>query len=261
MRQTGPPADSCPYSPSAYFDDVAGAYWPTSCKRVTCPFCGPRIAYKLAGAVALALGPGSGAGLLTLRAPQEALPRDAAGIWRTFAPLIHSFLGEIDDSGVDFRAAYVVERSQAGRAHVHLVHWGDRLVRASEFAAAGRAVGLGYADSQPVRTRVGLARYILKAPLHTFDLAPAPAEALLLDFKALNGARLIHTSGASGPFWRDGWGNPIRGGVRKARARAWDQLRLHGLVRADVGEEGRLVRQERTEQEAREPFLFGLIDP
>jgi hypothetical protein len=121
---------------------------------------------------------------------------------------------ELRGRGLTWEAVWVLETSEAGRAHVHLLQHGSG-VSSKLLAAASHRAGLGKAWIQAIRKPRTIVRYVLKRPLSALD-EPARATEILADHLSLNGARLVHWTRG---FWRDSDGLPLLG-IRAARRAA-----------------------------------------
>jgi hypothetical protein len=181
-----------------------------SCRRLACPYCGPRITLSTVKAIELAAPSASGVLALPL---SEVTSGDPATL-RAFAGVLGDVARDLRGRGLAWEYAWIVERSESGTAHVHLLQHGSR-VTGQAFAAAARRAG-AWGDLQEIRHLPRVVRYVLKLPLSVLDLDhDRPRDVMALHLM-LNGSALLH---ASRRFWRDSDGKTLRG-VRAARAAA-----------------------------------------
>jgi hypothetical protein len=202
--------DGCP--------NAAGAIWvrlptgerrPRRCGRLSCSYCGPRIALGTAKAIALAR-PELSAVLTTWG---EDVPSEPEALFRIFAEAVNFVTRALRSKGV-WEYVWVLELSETRIAHVHVLAWGQR-VSSSRFRRAAQEAGMRWGDVQPIRHPPILARYILKLPLAPLDLG-LDGEACMAAHLSLNGGKLVHSSRR---FWRAGVDHPLPG-LRAARAAA-----------------------------------------
>lgn len=190
----------CP-NPRKYDDPRAdGGVRYEPCGRSSCTVCAAQKVLTLIKAINLA--PLAQSGVVTLP--------DADLGWTAAARLLRSgtnaaFRFVRQETGIVVPRATIIEVSDAGRVHLHVVTRG-RIVSPDLFAHACIAAGLGFADLQRVRYPKTIARYVFKTIL------PPPGQPLIAEptalttFRLVNAGRLINTRGQ---FWIDRHGTPL----------------------------------------------------
>lgn len=181
-----------------------------SCRRLACPYCGPRITLSTVKAIELAAPRSSG--VVTL--PPDKTPSGDRARLSTFARVLSSVAASLRAGGSIWEYVFVVELSERLQPNVHFLQRGDE-VEGPHFRRALAAAG-GRGDLQRIRHLARLSRYVLKLPLAGLDLPGVDAGAAMDLHLLLNGGRLIH---ASRRFFVDAKGVPLTG-VRAARAEA-----------------------------------------
>jgi hypothetical protein len=181
-----------------------------SCRRLACPYCGPRLTLSTVKAIELAAPRSSG--VVTL--PPDKTPTSYGALLGSFARVLGSVAESLRVGGSIWEYVWVVELSERLQPNVHFLQRGDG-VTSLRFRRALAAAG-GRGDLQPIRHLGRLSRYILKLPLAGLDLQDVDATAAMDLHLLLNGGRLIH---ASRRFFVDAKGVPLNG-VRAARAEA-----------------------------------------
>jgi hypothetical protein len=165
------------------------------CRRTSCPTCG--LVKVITLLQAICLFPLGQSGVVTLAPDDEGDRLACTKLLRTGTNA--AFRSVKAETGVSVPRATILEVSEVGRVHVHVLTRGPSLSR-SLFADACRQAGLGFADLQPVRSPSAITRYLYKSVLPPHG-EPFVADGLALEtFLALNAGRLINTRG---PFWVD----------------------------------------------------------
>jgi hypothetical protein len=178
------------------------------CRRLACPYCGPRIALSTVKAIELANPIGSAA--VTLRAP----PTEDRARLRAFARILGAVASDLRGDGFTWEYCWILELSPSGLPNVHVLQRGSPVTSLRFRRALAAASGEG--DLQPVRHPKILARYCLKLALSGLDVSGIDAAAAMDLHLRLNGGMLLHSSRR---FWLDGSGATLPG-VVSARARA-----------------------------------------
>jgi hypothetical protein len=181
-----------------------------SCRRLACPYCGPRITLSTVKAIELAAPRSSG--VVTL--PPDKTPTSYGALLGSFARVLGSVAESLRSGGSIWEYVWVVELSERLQPNVHFLQRGDAVAGLRFRRALAGAGGRG--DLQPIRHLGRLSRYVLKLPLAGLDLPGVDATAAMDLHLLLNGGRLIH---ASRRFFVDARGVPLNG-VRAARAEA-----------------------------------------
>jgi hypothetical protein len=189
---------------------TADGYRPLPCRRLSCGWCGPRVALSTVKAIELAAPNASG----VLALPLSEMTNGDPSTLRAFASTLREVARDLRGRGLSWEYTWIVERSESGTAHVHLLQHGSR-VTGPAFAAAARRAG-AWGDLQEIRHPPRVVRYVLKLPLSVLDLGHDRPEDVMALHLMLNGNALLH---ASRRFWRDSEGSTLRG-LRAARAAA-----------------------------------------
>jgi hypothetical protein len=198
----------CPHSIGYWMDPTTGERTRTPCRRLSCGFCGPRIALSTVKAIELARPDGSGVVLLPRGA--DALS-DRERLHR-FARVLRATAKELRAGDGCFEYLYVIEKSPAGLPHVHLL--AHPATPSWKFRRA-LAIAGGKGDLQPIRRLGTVSRYCFKHVLRGLD-HPHEAGTAMEHHLGLNGGKLSHSSRA---FWRGRSGVALSG-VREARRSA-----------------------------------------
>jgi hypothetical protein len=165
------------------------------CGRNTCPTC---VLEKILTLIhAINLFPLTQSGVVTLAPDHEDDHLACAKRLRTGTNA--AFRSAKAETGVLVPRATIVEVSEAGRVHLHLVTRGSKLSR-TLFTDACRKAGLGFADLQRVGSPSALSRYLYKSVLPPHGEPLIADERALKTFLGLNAGRVINTRG---PFWVD----------------------------------------------------------
>jgi hypothetical protein len=208
----------CP-NPRRYPDPRApGGVRLERCRKNSCGHCGPKIALTTVNA--MALSPLSQEGWITWPDPVD----DPWAAARELSRGARCVVRRLRSSRPAVGAAWTVERSEAGRPHVHLVTRGGA-VAAGRFREICSEAGLGRASIQAAeRPTIQSCRYLLKTAMPVAGESVAEAATRLDQYLGLNAGRMVQTEG---PFWRGPRGEPLTG-IRKARSearRAWLRTR------------------------------------
>jgi hypothetical protein len=207
----------CPRAFGRAVDRLTGELRTVSCLSYRCGRCGPRLALATVAAIEVAKPHSSM--VFTFR---SSLSGPDLGKREDFAAFHHSLRAMaqgIRAEGHEWETAWIVEVSQRGIPHVHLLQSGDTLPLARLLIAA-REVGFGWAQTQPIRHLRTMARYVLKAALRGLDLPLTQATQAMHQHLRLNGGWLIRYTSR---FWKAPDGR-ILGGVRQARIEALKAL-------------------------------------
>lgn len=213
---------SCPRARREWFDPEKGEIRPVPCRTQGCPVCGPNLAFRTVLAITMAApshfvlitpepGRVGGDGAIALR----------DGVSQRLAP-------KIREAGFRWEYVYTVELTERLQPHAHLVSWGDAVPR-SEMRRQVQAAGLGWSNSNPIRSRYRTAKYMLKDVLRAYDVNARGVDRTLEVRKDIvhkylyvNGGHLVH--GSPG-YWRDLNGQLLRS-IREARKLANQEQRL-----------------------------------
>lgn len=186
-------------------------YKAISCRRLACPYCGPRITLSTVKAIELAHPHTSG----VLSLPTDVARRRGTRLTlRSFAAALSQIARCVRAEGSTFEYCWTVELSQQGSPHVHFLQHGSR-IGSDRFRDLAH-VASAYGDVQPIRHLPRMARYVLKLPMAGLDLDLDRPEDVMALHLILNGEALVH---ATRRFWRDEIGDPLQG-LRAARAAA-----------------------------------------
>ena len=203
----------CP-TPRRYPDKWAPGGWRFErCRTNACPTCLPEKVLMLVSA--MRLFPLTQAGVATL---VDDTIDAVAGAKLLRAGVNSAFRFVASKTGILVPRASVVEMSDAGRIHEHIVTRGDD-VPSALFAEGCERAGLGHAALQPVTTEA-IPRYLFKTVLPAAGEAFVADPGAIEDFLTYNGRRLISTRG---DFWIDTDGT-ILDSALEARKAAFRQF-------------------------------------
>lgn len=199
----------CPTPTGFWIDRPTGERRLRPCRRLRCPYCGPRLALSTANAIVLA-EPHSSA-VITTWGPN--VPKDPEQLFRVFVQAVNAVAYDLRSEGREWQHCWTLELSETGIPNAHVLAWGDRVTPA-RFRRAAIDAGMKWGDLQPIRHLPILARYIVKLALAPLDLG-LDGEVCMALHLALNGGRLVRSSRR---FWRNG-GQELSG-LREARVAA-----------------------------------------
>jgi hypothetical protein len=203
-------AKTCPTPTGFWIDRTTGERRSRPCRRLRCPYCGPRLALSTANAIVLAT-PHSSA-VITTWGP--AVPRDPEQLFRVFVRAVNVIAYDLRSEGREWEYCWTLELSETRIPNAHVLQWGST-VSGARFRRSAIDAGMKWGDLQPIRHLPILARYTLKLPLAPLDLG-LDGEACMSLHLALNGGRLVRSSRR---FWRNG-AHETLSGLREARVAA-----------------------------------------
>jgi hypothetical protein len=189
----------CPHSRGFVVNLETGQVLPASCQRVSCPWCGPRLAQLVAGALQLV----QPSVMVTITWAGEDWPEAHTHVNR-----VHDYL---DRAGETVSWGWVVERddNDLGQHHVHA--WAHDPIPNSALESACKRAGVGsvHVSSSTPGPRTAPIRYAFK--FLRYVQGSSESQQGLLAHLTANGRRLFHNSRR---FWRHG--HRRLAGIRKA---------------------------------------------
>jgi hypothetical protein len=197
---------TCP-TPTGY-RLTADGYRYTSCRRLACGYCGPRLA--LSTAIAIRQSTPRGSAVVTLKEP----PAEDRPRLRAFARVLGRVAADLRADGYEWEYVWVVELSESLMPHVHVLQRGSQIAPLRFRRALAKAGGQG--NLQSIRHPKILSRYVLKLPMVGLDRPDLDAARAMDLHLRLNGGKLLHSTRG---FWTDTSGARLSG-VREARKSA-----------------------------------------
>ncbi len=208
MRAVGLLMDHCP-SARPRIDRATGELIELACRRLTCPYCGPRLAFG--SAEALVVSRPERFLLFTLAG--EDFP-DVSGRMKAITKALRS------NGRTWEQAAVIHENPRRTGHHVHAVQHGS-FVPLGELIEVASALGMGRVTIRRIRMLRKVCFYMLRPPIEAAALQPEEATSVLRHHLFANGGRLLRSTRS---FYRDELGNTL-GGEAIARRRIFEERR------------------------------------
>jgi hypothetical protein len=185
----------CPHSRGSVVNLDTGQVLPASCQRVSCLWCGARLAQLVAGALQLV----QPSVMVTITWVGEDWPEAHTHVNR-----VHDYLARGDES---VSWGWVVERDDNDRGQHHVHAWAHDPISRSTLESSCKRAGVGsvHVSSSTPGPRTAPIRYAFK--FLRYVQGSGESQRGLIAHLAANGRRLFHNSRR---FWRHG-SRPLRG--------------------------------------------------